>query len=65
MNLVRARVELDYEDTSVRCNYYPTLAPESTLFEINGQEYPATITIINKPNSYYFTIEINVCKDGK
>jgi hypothetical protein len=64
MKLLRAHIELDYDEESLRCHYYPTLPPESTLFEIDGQEYPATITIINKPNSYYFAIEINVCKNG-
>ena len=60
--LVRAHIELDYEDAEVRCNYYPPLAPESTLCEINGREYPAIITIKNKPNSYSFIIKIDVQK---
>jgi len=63
--LVRARVELDYEDESLRCNYYPTLAEESTLLEINGREYPAIIKIKNKPNSYSYIIKIDVCKNEK
>ena len=65
MKLVRARIELDYKEMSLRCNYYPTIAPESTLLEIDGREYPAIITIKNKPNSYSFIIKIDVCKDGK
>ena len=58
MKLIRAHIELDYEDAEVRCNYYPVLAPESTFFEVNGQEYPAIITIKNKPNSYIIKIDV-------
>jgi hypothetical protein len=62
-SLVRACIELDYTEGSVRCNYYPTLAPETTLLEIGGREYPAIITV--KDNLDCFTIKIEVCKDGK
>jgi hypothetical protein len=64
-DLLRARIELDYKGESVRCNYYPNLAEESTLLEINGREYPAIVSIKNKPNSFSFIIKIDVCKDEK
>ena len=63
--LVRAHIELDYERFSLRCNYCPTLAPETTFLEIDGQEYPVIITVKDKPNSYSFIIKIDVCKNGK
>jgi len=64
MELLRAKVELDYTDITLRCNNYPHLFEDPTILTINDEEYPAIMTIVNKPNSYSFIIKIDVCKDG-
>jgi hypothetical protein len=61
--VVRARVELDYEEGNLRCNYYPNLFEDPTLLEINGEEYPATMNITHKYSS--IIIKIDVCKNEK
>lgn len=60
MELIRARVEIDYDDLKILSYYYPKDKEEPLIVEVDGQEYPAAINVENNGN--IFTITINVCR---
>lgn len=60
MELIRARVEIDYDDLKLLSYYYPKNEEEPLVVEVDGQECPAAINVENVGN--IFTITINVCR---
>lgn len=60
MELIRARIELDYDNLKVLTYYYPKDKEEPLTVEVDGQECPAAINIEHTGN--LFTITLNICK---
>lgn len=58
MELIRTRVELDYDDLKMLAYYYPKNKEESLIVEVDGQERDAAINVENFGNT--FTITINI-----
>lgn len=58
MELIRAKIELDYDNLKILCFHYAHNKEEPTIIEIDGQERSGGIQVYKNGDSYIIKIDI-------